>query len=70
MMVVFWFILALGMMGTYFSGFRVNALDLSPNYSGSLMALTNGAGALTGIIAPVFVGMMTPDVSKIKFRIE
>ena len=29
---------------------KVNALDLSPNYAGSLMATTNGIGALTGIL--------------------
>lgn len=50
-------------MGNHFSGFRVNSLDLSPNYAGSLMALVNGAGALTGVIAPVFVGVMTANVS-------
>lgn len=61
--VVLWFILAIGFMGCYYSGLKVNSLDLSPNYAGSLAALTNGAGALTGIIAPVFVGKMTPNVS-------
>lgn len=29
---------------------KVNSLDLSPNYAGSLMATTNGIGALTGIL--------------------
>ena len=30
---------------------KVNALDLSPNFAGTLMGITNGIGALTGIIA-------------------
>lgn len=30
---------------------KVNALDLSPNYAGTLMGITNGIGALTGIAA-------------------
>lgn len=50
-------------MGNHFSGFRLNNLDLSYNYSGSLMALVNGCGALAGVFAPVLVGMITPNVS-------
>lgn len=57
------FILTVGFMGNFYPGLKVNSLDLSPNYAGSLMALTNGAGALAGVAAPVFVGMMTPNVS-------
>lgn len=49
-------------MGNFYPGMKVNTIDLSPNYAGSLMALTNGLGALTGIAAPAFVGIMTPDV--------
>lgn len=30
---------------------KVNALDLSPNFAGTLMGLTNGISAITGIIA-------------------
>lgn len=67
--VVIWFILAMGSMGTYYPGMKVNTLDLSPNYSGSLMALTNGAAALTGIVAPVFVGMMTPNAFLMEWRL-
>lgn len=37
-------------MGGFYPGMKVNALDLSPNYAGSLMALTNGIGATTGFI--------------------
>lgn len=33
------------------------------------MALTNGAAALTGIVAPVFVGMMTPNALLMEWRI-
>lgn len=28
------------------------------------MALVNGAGALTGVVAPIFVGILTPNVSQ------
>jgi hypothetical protein len=33
---------------------KVNALDLSPNFAGTLMGITNGIGALTGIAAVSF----------------
>lgn len=49
-------------MGNFYPGMKINPIDLSPNYAGSLMALSNGLGALTGIAAPAFVGIMTPDV--------
>lgn len=62
-MVVIWFTLAMGFMGTFYPGMKVNPLDLSPNYAGSLMALTNGIGAMTGIAAPWMVGYLIPNVS-------
>jgi ACS family sodium-dependent inorganic phosphate cotransporter len=52
-----------GLMGTFYPGMKVNALDLSPNYAGTLMAIVNGIGALTGIVTPYLVGVLTPDVS-------
>jgi len=48
------FTVAMGFMGAYFSGVKVNVLDLSPNYAGPIMALTNGIGALAGIAAVSF----------------
>lgn len=57
------FTFAMGLMGTFYPGMKVNPLDLSPNYAGTLMAITNGIGAITGIIAPYVVGVMTPNVS-------
>lgn len=60
--VVICFTLAMAFNGNYYPGMRVNALDLSPNYAGTIMAITNGAGALAGIAVPSFIGYMTPDV--------
>lgn len=62
--VVVLFTIAMGFMGTFYAGMKVNSLDLSPNYAGSLMAVTNGIGAITGVIAPYVVGVLTPNVSK------
>lgn len=63
--VVVLFTIAMGFMGTFYAGMKVNSLDLSPNYAGSLMAVTNGIGAITGVIAPYVVGVLTPNVSKL-----
>lgn len=63
MAVVALFTLAMALMGTFYPGMKVNGLDLSPNYAGTLMAITNGTGALAGIIAPYLIGVLTPNVS-------
>ncbi|CAB3367103.1 Hypothetical predicted protein [Cloeon dipterum] len=42
-----------------FSGFLANHIDISPNYAGTLMALTNMAATIPGFIVPVFVGELT-----------
>jgi ACS family sodium-dependent inorganic phosphate cotransporter len=66
--VVVLFTVATGSMGTFYPGMKVNALDLSPNYAGTLMALVNGIGAFTGIVTPYLVGVLTPDVSAIYIK--
>jgi ACS family sodium-dependent inorganic phosphate cotransporter len=43
---------------------KVNALDLSPNYSGTLMALVNGFGVFAGMLAPYIIGILTPEVKR------
>jgi len=62
------FTVATGTMGTFYPGMKVNALDLSPNYAGTLMAIVNGIGALTGIVTPYLVGVLTPNVSVIYIK--
>lgn len=62
MLAVYMFTIAMGFMGTFYCGMKVNALDLSPNFAGTLMAITNGIGAITGIITPYLTGALTEDV--------
>lgn len=62
MLAVTMFTIAMGLMGTFYCGMKVNALDLSPNYAGTLMALVNGIGAISGIITPYLVGALTENV--------
>lgn len=54
--------MAMGFMGNYYPGMRVNVLDLSPNYAGTIIAISNGAGSLSGVAVPTFIGYMVPDV--------
>lgn len=61
---------SMGFIGFYYASMKVNSLDLSPNYAGSLIAFVNELGALTGIVAPTFVGLMTPDVKKITVHLN
>ncbi|XP_011506437.1 PREDICTED: sialin-like isoform X2 [Ceratosolen solmsi marchali] len=63
--------IALGMtlMGAALPSMKVNGLDLSPNYAGSLMALTNGIGAFTGIVTPYIVGVLTPNQTLSEWRL-
>lgn len=49
-----------------FCGFLSNHIDIAPSYAGTLMALTNTAATIPGIIVPLFVAHMTHgNVSKL-----
>ncbi|KAJ8681411.1 hypothetical protein QAD02_017198 [Eretmocerus hayati] len=53
---------------SYFS-VLINALDLSPNYVGTLTGLVNGLSTLSGIISPYLVGILTPNQMLSEWRI-
>lgn len=63
-LVILFFVLAMFTMGFYYSGQKLSPMDMSPAFSGTIMAVTNGLGSISGFLAPVAVGWMTPDVSK------
>jgi ACS family sodium-dependent inorganic phosphate cotransporter len=58
------FTLSMALMSFHYTGMKVNALDLSPNYSGTLMALVNGFGVFAGMLAPYIIGILTPEVKR------
>ena len=62
--VIIHFILAMGLMGFYYPGMKVNIIDISPNYSHGVMGLSNGVGALIGFVAPYVAAAMTPHVTE------
>ncbi|KAL4089088.1 hypothetical protein QTP88_024160 [Uroleucon formosanum] len=62
------FTIGMGLMGTFVPSLKVNALDLSPNYAGTLMAIVGTIGCLSGVIAPYIVGVMVPNSSMEEWR--
>lgn len=65
---VLMFTIGMGFMGTFYCGMKVNALDLSPNFAGTLMAIVNGIGALTGIIVPYLISAITENHTLMEWR--
>ena len=68
-LVISMFTISLTLMGTAYPSVMVNPLDLSPNYAGTLMALTNGVSALTGIAGPYVIGVLTTNQTLDEWRI-
>ena len=57
--------LALGSSGLVVAGFLSNHLDIAPNYAGILMGITNTAGTVPGIIAPLVAKLIANAVSHV-----
>ncbi|XP_021377570.1 sialin-like [Mizuhopecten yessoensis] len=51
--------LAVGFSGITNGGFFVNHIDISPNYSGTLMGISNCLATIPGIAGPLLVGILT-----------
>ncbi|KAJ8946324.1 hypothetical protein NQ318_004213 [Aromia moschata] len=54
-------VIAVGINSAVFCGFNVNHMDLSPNFSGTLMGITNGTSNICGIVAPLVVQILVTD---------
>ncbi|XP_055859159.1 putative inorganic phosphate cotransporter isoform X2 [Episyrphus balteatus] len=53
--------LTVGMNASCYLGFQMNHIDLSSNFAGTLMGLTNCAANIMSIIAPLTVGLIVTD---------
>ncbi|XP_068145044.1 putative inorganic phosphate cotransporter [Drosophila tropicalis] len=53
--------LTVGISAATYLGFQVNHIDLSPNYAGTLMGITNGAANVMSALAPLAVGWIVTD---------
>ncbi|KAF7273182.1 putative inorganic phosphate cotransporter isoform X2 [Rhynchophorus ferrugineus] len=59
--------IGVGLNGGIYSGFKVNHLDISPQFAGVLMSFTNCLANLAGLLAPIYAGIMvkgTPSIAK------
>ncbi|XP_032525712.2 putative inorganic phosphate cotransporter [Danaus plexippus] len=63
-----YFIISMGLMGAYYSGMKINTLDIAPNFAGSLTSLINTSSTFTGIISPFLIGLLTPDSTLVQWR--
>lgn len=50
-------------MAGFYSSVKINAMDIAPNYAGTCSAIVNGIGAVSGIVTPYLIGLLTPNVS-------
>ncbi|XP_034104465.1 putative inorganic phosphate cotransporter isoform X1 [Drosophila nasuta] len=50
-----------GFNGACYLGFQINHIDLSPNFAGILMGITNCVGNIMSIIAPLLVGFIVTN---------
>ncbi|CAL1281275.1 unnamed protein product [Larinioides sclopetarius] len=48
-----------GLNGFHNSGYSVTHVDMSPEFAGTLMGITNCIGNLSGFLAPAYVGFIT-----------
>ncbi|XP_055836974.1 putative inorganic phosphate cotransporter [Episyrphus balteatus] len=51
----------MGMKAATCLGFILNHIDLSPNFAGTLMGMTNGVAHISSILAPLTVGFIVSD---------
>ncbi|XP_065368594.1 putative inorganic phosphate cotransporter [Calliphora vicina] len=62
--------IAVGANAATYLGFQVNHIDLSPNFAGTLMGITNCAANIMSIIAPLTVGLIvTDETNPLQWRI-
>ncbi|XP_015110144.1 putative inorganic phosphate cotransporter [Diachasma alloeum] len=54
-------VVAVGMNAGAMCGFQINHLDLSLEYAGLLMSITNGMGSAVGLLSPLVVGLIVTD---------
>lgn len=54
-------VLAVGLNAGSLCGFQINHIDLSPNFAGTMMSITNCAATVTSIIAPLICGVIVTE---------
>lgn len=67
-MAIVMFTLGMGCMGCFYCGMKVNVLDLTSHYAGTIMAIVNGIGALSGILVPYLIAAMAENHTLLQWR--
>ncbi|CAH4029405.1 unnamed protein product [Pieris brassicae] len=63
------FIVSMAFMAGFYSSVKINSMDIAPNYAGTCSAMVNGLAAVSGIITPYLIGLLTPDQTISQWRI-
>ncbi|XP_066908539.1 sialin isoform X2 [Halyomorpha halys] len=63
------FVFGMTIMGAYIPSSKAIMLDISPNYTGIVMALIGAVGGISGIITPYLIGVLTPNSSLLEWRL-
>ncbi|KAL6437426.1 hypothetical protein ACFW04_005133 [Cataglyphis niger] len=56
---------AVGLNAGSLCGYQINHIDLSPNFAGTMMSITNCIATIAGIIAPLICGLIVTDESNV-----
>lgn len=57
--------ISVGVNSAAFVGYLVNHMDLSPNFAGILVGITNGVANIMSLLAPIFVGFVVTDAVRL-----
>ncbi|XP_067010450.1 putative inorganic phosphate cotransporter [Anabrus simplex] len=52
---------AVGVNSATYVGFQLNHIDISPNFAGTMMGITNALANIMSILGPLFVGIVVTD---------
>ncbi|XP_059045350.1 putative inorganic phosphate cotransporter [Achroia grisella] len=63
-----YFVLSMALMAGFYSGMKVNVLDLAPNHTGTLTSLLNTISTFAGMLLPYLIGLMTPNSTLVEWR--
>lgn len=66
--IVLLLIASVGINAGVMCGFQINHIDLSPNFAGAMLSITNGLANFSGILAPIICGIIVYE--EVNFLID